>query len=82
MGIDRLDENGTLFIKCKSIQNDKKFMDQLNIDLGKSKNVQVDLNYFAVEIYVLPGDQYFIFVFYLFIFLFILKIKSQSKNYF
>ena len=39
MGIDRLDENGTLLIKCHSISDNEKLLKELNIDLSKSKNV-------------------------------------------
>ena len=39
MGVDRLEENGTLLIKCKSIHKDAELMKKYKVDLSKSKNV-------------------------------------------
>ncbi|EGR28771.1 protein kinase domain protein [Ichthyophthirius multifiliis] len=50
IGIDRLDVNGTILIKCRSIQNDKELMQKIGIDLTKSKNVQIDIKFFSCEI--------------------------------
>lgn len=55
MGIDRLDENGTLIIKCQSIHNEPELLKKYNIDLSKSKNVAVQLNFFSCEIFPVPG---------------------------
>ncbi|CAD8111055.1 unnamed protein product [Paramecium sonneborni] len=49
-GIDRLDENGTILFLCKSIDQDQQFLDYYNIQLQKSKNVRLQLNYYIFQI--------------------------------
>ncbi|KAL4466538.1 hypothetical protein ABPG72_010589 [Tetrahymena utriculariae] len=55
VGIDRLEVNGTILIKCKTIHDDQQLLKELNINLRESKNVQIKLNFFACEIFPVPG---------------------------
>ncbi|CAK86658.1 unnamed protein product (macronuclear) [Paramecium tetraurelia] len=49
-GIDRLEENGTIVFLCKSIDQDQQFLDYYNLQLNKSKNVRLQLNYYIFQI--------------------------------
>ncbi|CAD8169009.1 unnamed protein product [Paramecium pentaurelia] len=49
-GIDRLEENGTILFLCKSIDQDQQFLDYYNLQLNKSKNVRLQLNYYIFQI--------------------------------
>ncbi|CAD8177057.1 unnamed protein product [Paramecium octaurelia] len=49
-GIDRLEENGTIVFLCKSIDQDQKFLDYYDLQLHKSKNVRLQLNYYIFQI--------------------------------
>ncbi|CAD8183574.1 unnamed protein product [Paramecium octaurelia] len=49
-GIDRLEENGTIVFLCKSVDQDQQFLDYYNLQLNKSKNVRLQLNYYIFQI--------------------------------
>ncbi|CAD8080141.1 unnamed protein product [Paramecium primaurelia] len=49
-GIDRLEEDGTILFLCKSIDQDQQFLDYYDLQLHKSKNVRLQLNYYIFQI--------------------------------
>lgn len=60
-GFDRLDENGTIVLICKSIDKDKNFCEKYGINIPKKNNkVRIDFKYFVFEIKIINEKRCFL----------------------